>query len=136
MSISIESVVNRLYEDVSLTEELTDDAAKLLLKWGRTQLDVLVKNATDEETFDDAFKQLRRTIKSINRFTARRHTMSREEQQEYLEKIMKRAQELGLTPPPGASEHYLNRQPIFDDHANIYALTQVLEMDTHLLSLL
>ncbi len=136
MLIDIESVVTRLYEDVSLTEELTDEPAKLLLKWGRIRLNILVENAPDEETFVNSFKQLRRVIKSINRFTARRHIMSNEEQREYLEKIMNRAQELGLQPPPGASEHYLNRQRIFDDYANIYALTQVLEMDTHLLSLL
>ena len=137
MSINMETIVTQLYEDISLTDELTDETAKRLLIWGRRQLETLAATTSDQETFDDKFKQLRRVIKSINRFTARRQEMTYEEQAEYLGKDHKAGTGDWLQPTSWKhQQHYLARQHNFDEQANIYALTQVLEIDTHLLSLL
>lgn len=123
----LENAVTRLYEDISLTDELTDEPAKVLLEWGEGRVRLMVNTMTDEDAFEERFKQLRQLMKSINRFTGRRHEMPPEEQADYVRKIMERAQELGYQSPYGRVGEYLERQKSLENGENIHLLTQLIE---------
>jgi uncharacterized membrane protein YccC len=56
--------VERLLEDESLTADLLDPAAKVLLDWGAAQAEALAGQAED---FDARLADLRRTLKRIAR---------------------------------------------------------------------
>lgn len=95
--VDLETATIQLYEDASLTEDLQDEEAKLLLKWGETQLKPLVeKYAADEATFEELFKNMRRFIKAVNRFVGRRQDAAPDEQQEMMAKVVEAAQ--GINP--------------------------------------
>lgn len=123
----IENATIRMYEDISLTDELTDDPAQKLLRWGEARLVTMVENIPDDEQFEDRFKQLRKLIKSINRFTGRRHNMPSEEQIGYVWKLLDTAKELGYEPNYGNLNTYMDKQKSLDDVQNIALLTHFIE---------
>lgn len=64
----LQSAAERLLEDESLTADLIDDAAKLLLEWGLKMAKMTVQQAEGlslEET-EARLAELRRTLKRIN----------------------------------------------------------------------
>lgn len=65
----LRSTTERLLEDESLTADLVDDAAKLLLDWGLEMVKRAVQQAEGlpSEEIDARLAELRRTIKRINR---------------------------------------------------------------------
>jgi chaperonin cofactor prefoldin len=68
---TLQRVVERLLEDESLTADLIDEAAKVLLDWGLARADAMVQQETGEilspEEFDAQISQLRRTMKCISK---------------------------------------------------------------------
>lgn len=91
--VDLETATIQLYEDASLTEDLHDEEAQLLLKWGEKQLRPLVeKYSADEATFEETFKHIRRFIKAVNRFVGRRQDAAPDEQQEMMAKVVEAAQ--------------------------------------------
>jgi hypothetical protein len=65
---NLRHTVERLLEDVSLTADLVDDAAKLLLKWGvaRTEAIAQREDELSPEQISVRFADLRRTVKRIS----------------------------------------------------------------------
>ncbi|GAB4510923.1 MAG: hypothetical protein OHK0046_08310 [Anaerolineae bacterium] len=128
MPINLEIAIITLYEDSSLTEEITDEPAQKLLKWGEAQVKVLAEKTPDDEiAFDDNLSVLMKLIKSMNRFTARRHEMTPEEIQEYLqERILERAQRIGLPLEEAALTAYRERQATLDESANVQAMMDLM----------
>jgi hypothetical protein len=64
----LQSAAERLLEDESLTADLVDDAAKLLLEWGlETVKRVLREKDLPPEEIDTRITELRHTMKRINR---------------------------------------------------------------------
>lgn len=65
----LRSAVERLSEDESLTADLIDDAAKLLLEWGLKMAEMTVQQAKglSLEEIDARLAELRRTMRRINR---------------------------------------------------------------------
>jgi hypothetical protein len=61
--------VERLLEDVSLTADLIDDAAKLLLDWGVTQTKAVAQQAEglSPEELGARLADLRRTLKRVGK---------------------------------------------------------------------
>jgi hypothetical protein len=61
--------IERLLEDVSLTTDLIDDAAKALLDWGVTQAKAIVqqKEGLSPEELGARLADLRRTLKRVSR---------------------------------------------------------------------
>jgi hypothetical protein len=59
----------RLLEDESLTADLIDEAAKLLLDWGLAQAEAVAQQAEDLsiEGFDTRLADLRRALKRISK---------------------------------------------------------------------
>ncbi|MFL7791182.1 MAG: hypothetical protein AB8I69_03505 [Anaerolineae bacterium] len=65
----LRSATERLLEDESLTADLVDDAAKLLLGWGLEMVKRAVQQAEGlpSEEIDTRLAELRHTMKRINR---------------------------------------------------------------------
>jgi hypothetical protein len=91
--VDLESATIQLYEDESLTGDLQDTEAQLLLKWGETRLAPLIAQyAEDEEGFDAAFKLIRRFIRAVSQFVGNRQYADPEEQAELLTHVSETAQ--------------------------------------------
>lgn len=95
MAIDLENASIRLYEDISLTDELDDQEAQILLKWGAQKLAQIVQTTNDEELFEQQFKTLRQLMKRINRMIGQRTDLDDEQLASYLEKFVAGAHELG-----------------------------------------
>jgi hypothetical protein len=61
--------IEQLLEDVSLTADLIDDAAKLLLEWGVSQISAVTQQAEglSSEDLGARLADLRRTLRRINK---------------------------------------------------------------------
>ncbi len=133
MTIDLKNATIELYEISSLTEELTDHPAQILLKWGELQLQRLAeKNPNDIDLFESNFKSLRGIIKSINRFTWRRQEMTAEEMAEFINKrITQRGQAIGLPITPERVTDYLAQQATLEEEGNVRAMIALLEPVTY-----
>jgi hypothetical protein len=87
----------QLYEDVGTRDELSDDEAEVLLRWGETQIRKLADANMDDAQFDAAFAHLTRLMTRMNRFAARRAEQAPDEQNESLNRIVESAAGVGLT---------------------------------------
>lgn len=94
--IDTETAMQRLYEDPSLTEELTDDDAKIVLDWAQEQVKQLAAKFTDEAAFDDAMKSLLRVVKNANRVVGQREFADPSEQEERIDKMTEAAMGMGV----------------------------------------
>ena len=65
----LRQAIERLLEDVSLTADLIDDAAKLLLDWGTAQVKAVVqqKDELPTEELGARLANLRRTLKRVSK---------------------------------------------------------------------
>ncbi len=126
-NINVKDAIIRLYDDSSLTDELTDEPAKVLLKWAETQLPKLAERYTEEESFEDAFKTLRGLMKGINRLTGQRETLLPEEKQEALQKMVDRSTELNYKATADHTEAYLEKQTALSEQDHVNALIAWLE---------
>lgn len=92
--MNLETAVELLYTDESLTADVNDKTAKPLLTWAESVLPVLL--ARGESGFDDAFATLKKLIKSVARLIDLRGELTMEERAERAEKIQAFAQDLGI----------------------------------------
>lgn len=76
----------RLYESASLREDLNDDEATVLLKWGEDQVRRLATQY--EADFEQQCRFLRQLIKNINRFVGQREFEDEAGQAQYLAKVV------------------------------------------------
>mgnify|MGYP006921633196 CR=1 FL=1 len=81
----------RLYEVASLTDEMEDDEAQILLEWASEQVP---KIAGDGSQLEERAKKLRRLMGSINYFVGKAEGMSEEEMPPELESICQSASDL------------------------------------------
>lgn len=124
---TIEEAVMRLFEDSSLTEDLTDNAAEILQQWGEAQLRKLGQKHDDIELFEDDFKLLRKVMKGISRYTWRRKEMMPEEICDYVEqRIVERSKPFGCRVHPDHLKMYLDRQATLDEVQHVQLLTELL----------
>jgi hypothetical protein len=63
-----ESVLEAIYEDPDLRDNLTDDEAGVMIKWAEAELARLDAEQADDAAFEEAAEQLRRLLKGINRW--------------------------------------------------------------------
>ena len=68
----------------SLTDEMDDDSAQVLLEWAQAQIP---KIAGDGSKLEDRAKKLRRLAQEINYFVGNVEGMSSEERQENLDRV-------------------------------------------------
>jgi hypothetical protein len=122
--IDIEQARARLYEDASLTEDLSDEPAQHLLQWAESKLAALGQTIHDEAVFDDAAKALRSLIKLINRASA---GVSPEEQADMMEQISAKAAELGLPAEPGTLANTIADAPVKGEIERVQAFIKAID---------
>jgi hypothetical protein len=125
----IQSAMERIMMDESVTEELADDEAKVLLGWGEQQVTRLADQIADEEAFKEASNQLRKLMRRVNRFVGLRGDMDAEEQREKLERIVTAAQELGFGIVPEMAAVFLQGAPPADNVEAVRQLTDLIAVD-------
>ncbi|MFW5748329.1 MAG: hypothetical protein ACOCYT_01815 [Chloroflexota bacterium] len=126
-SINPGDAIIRLYEDMSLTDQLDDDTARILHQWGEGQLKMMANTSADEAAFEDRFRDLRGLLKSVNRFTGKRHGMDLEQQRKYVRVLIERAQEAGYPAPFGAVAPVVDAAARLDDAAMVRGLLMLIE---------
>jgi hypothetical protein len=73
--VDLQLFIDRLLESENLTDNLDDEAANTLLKWGISQIDHLVKDK-DEETAGSKVNQLMSLMRSVNSMAGNPSTAS------------------------------------------------------------
>lgn len=122
MSVDVQNAIMNLYDDASLTDELTDAPAQVLLKWAEAQIPDLAAQFPEDDTFDDALKTLRGLIKGINRLTGQRAVLSPEEQSETVDTLVARAQRLGYKADAAAAVNLLSQANSLAESDHVRAL--------------
>ena len=92
----INSVIQRLYENESITSALTDKSAKMLLAWGETELKNLAPFNPTPQQIDDLSGQASRVLRAINRLVERQADLTEEEMVETLIQLVQNAMQLGI----------------------------------------
>jgi hypothetical protein len=106
----LDRALERMYGELGLTDELTDDEAEILLRWGENAVTQLDAATDDEETFDAQFKQVRRLMKRVNRFVGAHADYDPAEAQEKLAKLRENAAELHITLDDARLQQYISAQ--------------------------
>jgi len=92
----INSVIQRLYENESITSALTDPSAKMLLAWGEAELTNLAPFNPTPQQVDDLSGQASRVLRAINRLVERQADLTEEEMVETLIQLVQNAMQLGV----------------------------------------
>jgi hypothetical protein len=106
---SLQSEIERLYESESLTDELHDTEAKILLSWAEGQVKALAFREGGE--FEEDCRRLRQFVKYLNRFVGQRRFMDEAQQRDALDNVQKWAERLGWTLTIDGMMSSLNPQP-------------------------
>jgi hypothetical protein len=125
----LEQAIMALYENEGLTDALTDDAAKILLKWGESEVTRLVQADMDEETYEDKAKAVRRAMKRMNSFIEKRGDYEPDKAQQVMARFTEGVYELGYEVPMAQVEVFLQQQTDMDDTAALQALLALLTPD-------
>lgn len=89
----IQAEQQRLYEVASLTDEMEDDNATMILEWASAQITAL---AGDGSQLEARAKQLRRLVGDINYFMGGVEDKPSEQMQEELGQLYQTASQLGF----------------------------------------
>lgn len=125
--IDLKDSVIRLYEDASMTEDLTDLPAQALLQWGEKKLRAMAGKHSSPDSFETEFKSLRQLMKAISRFTGQRAQLATEEQRALMQKIAERAAELGYAIPGDQLEAFMAGQGELAEGDSVQALIALVE---------
>jgi len=90
----IQRLVEQLYENERLTGNLTDEPAKILLKWGEQQIRDLAQTHSDQAELEKLAYQLQRVIRSINRLVGQKADLSETDMVERLLELVEQSKDL------------------------------------------
>lgn len=93
--VSIQAIIERLYENERLTDALTDQAAQLLLSWGEQRLKQLAVSTPDPAAVDQAAQQEQRVMRAVNRLAADRTELAETDFAERLLELVGQASQQG-----------------------------------------
>ncbi|MBN1285801.1 MAG: hypothetical protein JXB47_10420 [Anaerolineae bacterium] len=119
-----EQLAAQLLEDESLTDELDDEDADMLIKWGLAQIEALVARAhtagkspksaasreQHEADLDTQTKQIRQIMKRINRLVGQRALLDPEEIETKFVQLLEMSTALPL-PTPDEPEKEVEAEP-------------------------
>lgn len=91
----LQSLIQQLYENESLTNALTDEGAKFLLEWGERQVGSIAPYANNSDNLADLGRQLERVMRAINRAIELKATLTDEQMVQRLLTLVEQAMELG-----------------------------------------
>jgi len=87
----IQAEQQRLYEVSSLTDEMVDDDAQVLLEWASAQLPLMIGDVADVES---KAKSLRRLVRTVSDYVGQVENMPPEERQVELARVYQAASDL------------------------------------------
>jgi hypothetical protein len=122
-------MMERMYEDINLTDELMDNEAKLLLDWGSSEHEKLEAQSVDLDTLEDRAKQIRKTIKRINRFVGQRSAYADDEAQSKLQSLTESLYDLGYTVSQEKANAFLAAQKDMDNTTALQAMLDLLKTE-------
>lgn len=122
--------IEDLYGDASVREELIDEEADLLLKWGESQIKNLSAQNLDDAAFAADSANLTRLIAEINRFVGKRSYLPPAEQTASLAEIARLAELLHYKVAPGELQAYAQKGAEQSNLDAITALTGMLKSGT------
>ena len=91
----IQSLIQQLYENESLTTALTDEGAKFLLEWGKGQVGSVAPHINNPDNLADLGRQLERVMRAVNRAIELKATLTDEQMVQRLLTLVEQAMELG-----------------------------------------
>ena len=106
----LQDAVESLLENESLTDNLDDETAQVLIQWGIEKIKQLIYFGTHqdfvpmEEYTQNRLRSLNRTLRLVNRWLPEREYLGREDHQEQLQTLISRCQEI-------FDEHWMPIQP-------------------------
>ncbi len=80
-------LIDRLLESENLTDNLEDDDANTLIKWGIAQISPLVNGITDEDAAGEKVNQLMGLMRQVNSIAGNPSTVSEDKIQKLLEQF-------------------------------------------------
>jgi hypothetical protein len=80
-------LIDRLLESENLTDNLEDEEANTLLKWGIAQINPLVDGITDEDAAGEKVNHLMGLMRQVNSIAGNPSTVSEEKIQQLLEQF-------------------------------------------------
>ncbi len=107
--------VEQLYENERLTDNLADEAAGQLLRWGEQQLKILSDTGLEPDRFQQAAHELGQVIRAINRLAGERKNLSEPEFVQRLLDLVSQAAPLPLQPAREEKEESYPEQETTDD---------------------
>jgi hypothetical protein len=91
----IERAMERMYGDINLTDELVDDEAEVLLKWGEAEHAKLETGAADEAALEEKAASVRKVMKRVNGLIGKWGGSDSEKAQKALAKLVDALADLG-----------------------------------------
>ncbi len=122
--------IQNMYADPSVREELIDEEADVLLKWGEEQIANLAAQNWDDARFESASGNLNRLLNEINRFIGKRAYWSPAEQTASMGEIAKLAESLHYKVNPAALEAFPQQSAALSNTEAIPALTALFKSST------
>lgn len=114
-----ETALQRLYEEISVRDELTDEESEALMRWGEAQIERLAGEDMDDESFDAAYDQLVKLMGRMNRLAAQRAHLSAEDQTVFAQRISESAAALHLPLTSDRLTAYFSQPVAFSDEVDV-----------------
>lgn len=125
--INLEKAIVRMYEDMSLTDQLSDETASIMNNWGEAQIKLMASRMDDEAIFDQRFHGLRRVMKTVNKFVGKRDEMDADKRRAYIRRIAERAHEIDYPAPFDGIAPIADAQPNLDEAGSLRSLLAFIE---------
>lgn len=122
-----ERAVQVIYEDPNLREDLADEQADFLLKWGEDQTMKLSERGLEDDQFDGLFTNLRVLMAQINRYIGKRDSMPPDARRATLGEIGKLARLLDFKAGDGELTAFDTRQASLPPDEALRALTELIQ---------
>lgn len=99
---AFQGLVESIVENESLTAELDDSSAKVLLDWGVACARMIVERAASQEgeQMEGIQVALHRMLRRVNQWAARADELEPEEEEAWLQTILENAAQVFGAPPP------------------------------------
>lgn len=123
----VERVLEQLYSDAAMREDLRDSEAETLLRWAETQVERLAAEAPDDATFEAQAEQLRTLLKGVNHVVGARAALDEAALQTSMNRLSAEAQALGA--PPSFSSQAAPDLKALDDAAALQTVLASLNLD-------
>lgn len=126
-TIDPQNAIVQMYEDMSLTDAMTDDVARVVHQWGEAQIKMMANRMDNETAFEEKVAGMRGVLGLVNKFIDKRDKLDDERQRKYIRLLVERAQEAGYPAPFDAVGQVVDAQKTLDDHLTVRALLTMIE---------